>query len=600
MRSFLTLVLALSIFSCNQPIPAGSDEPRNPQIDSAEKYKQLFHKEKKADLDLASSYADKVLSYSLAAGYDQGIADGHAYTAYIKYYSADYPGALETYVLALGEYESMRDTSGIANSCYTIGKIHRMMHNFPEALQYAKRGLALHTLQNSWSEISSDLNGIGNIYAEMGKYDSAFSYFTQRVQLEEKYGDSASVASALADLAASYTANGDAETGLKFHLAALHKLNAVLQDTSSWYLQKFKAGVLNDMAMDYFQLHDYGSAIQTAERGLAIADSVHARKEKRIAYKTLAEMHGLSGHEDIQMQYLEKYIALNDSLLNEDGQKRIANAEVRYHLAEKEAVIAKLDASNTMMQLDAQRAAKETQLIWIGIGVFILLGGTFGYVLYARSQLRHKQDEFRSMIEGEENERKRIAMELHDGLGQLLSSARLNVSGLEESVKKEDEFILHNSLSLIDDACTEVRNVSHNLMPAALIKMGLVPALRELSSQISASGKIVVTFSADLFTAKLNNTEEIALYRIIQETVNNALKYSRAEKIAISLSGSSVTTATVSDNGIGLPEGASNSNSGIGWRNIRSRVELMNGSFDIKSSRGNGTTITINLQPSGK
>ncbi len=600
MRYLLPFLLAFFLFSCDEPVQVTSDEARNPLIDSAEKYKVLFQQEKKNNPDLASVYADNVLAYSLQANYDRGIADGRSYSAYIKYYDADYPAALEMYMIALTEYDAFHDTSGTANCCYFIGKIHRMMSNFPEALEYANRGLELHTIQNRIPEISSDLNGIGNIYAEMGKYDSAFSFFQKRIALEEQHGDSASLASALADLAAAFTANGDAEKGLQFHLLALKKLESAMTDSSNWYLKKFKAGVLNDMALDYFQLGDYGQSIKTAEEGLAIAASINARKEKRLAYKTLAELHGLSGREDIQMQYMEKYIALNDSLLNEEGQQKIANATVKYKVAQKEAEIARLDAVNIQMQLETERIAEERKLMMIGIAIILLLGGAVGYVLYTRNKFRHKQEEFRSMIEGEENERKRIAMELHDGLGQLLSSARLNVSGLEESVKKEDEAILKNSLSLIDDACTEVRNVSHNLMPAALIKMGLVPALRELSSKISASGKIAVTLTADQFSAKLNGTEEIAVYRIVQETVNNALKYSRAENISISLSGSNSVTAVVRDTGIGMPEGTSHAGDGIGWRNIRSRVELLNGSFVVDSSPGNGTTVTVTIQPARK
>lgn len=600
MRYLILLLLVFCLFSCDEPVPVSGDEPRNPLIDSAEKYKELFLKEKKADIDLASAYADKVLYYSEQANYAQGIADGHAFTGYASYYNADYPEALEKYMIALTGYESFYDTAGIANSCYFIGKIHRMMFNFPEALQYANRGLTLDQQLNRSAEISSDLNGIGNIYAEMGKYDSAFSFFRRRVELEEQRGDSAGVASALADLAAAHTANGDAEAGLKFHLAALQKLDAAMKDSSTWYLQKFKAGVLNDMALDYFQVGDYGQSIRIAEEGLAIAASINARKEKRVAYKTLAELHGLSGREDIQMQYMEKYIALNDSLLNEEGQKRIANAEVRYHLAEKEAEIAKLDAINVQMQLESERDEEERRLMIIGAVILLLLIGAAGLILYTRNRMRYKQAQFRSMIEGEEAERKRIAMELHDGLGQLLSAARLNVSGLEESVKKEDDAILKNSLSLIDDACAEVRNVSHNLMPAALIKMGLIPALRELSAKISQSGKIAVSFSGDQFAGKLNSAEEISLYRIVQETVNNALKYSRAGNISISITGSAIITVVVHDNGIGMPDKTADSGYGIGWRNIHSRVELLNGTIAVNSAPGNGTTVTVTIQPSEK
>ena len=600
LRYLLLLLPAFVLVRCGDPAPAASDEPRDARIDSAVKYDSLFMREKKNDLDLASEYADKVLAYSTDAGYQQGIANGHAYTGFVQYYRGDYPKALETYMLALGEYEAIKDSAGLARTSYFIGKIHRMMHSYDEALRYAKRACELDQKLNRHTELSSDLNGLGNIYAGMGLYDSAFRYFAQRITLEEQYGDSAGVASALGDMAAAYTAKGDAAKGLEYHLKALKKLEPVKIDSSTWYLLKFKAGLLNDMAGDYFLLGDYGQSIKTAEEGLAIVKQINARKEKRLAYKTLAELHGLTGREDLQMQYMELYIALNDSLLNEEGQKRIAEAEVKYRVAQDRAKIAQLDADNAKMELEVQSEKDQKIMILIGSLAFAILVGAGGLLIYARNRMRYKEQQFRAMIEGEESERRRIAMELHDGLGQLLSSARLNVSGLEESVKKEDDAILKNSLSLIDDACTEVRSISHNLMPSALIKLGLVPALRELATKTSQSGKIAVTVSAEQFTAQLNNAEEIALYRIIQETVNNALKYSRAAGITITLRGGTEVSAVVHDNGIGLPKESSGQGYGIGWRNIRSRVELLRGKLDVHSAPGDGTTVTITIQPHGK
>lgn len=599
MRYLLPLLLAFVFIGCDEPVPVTGDEPRDPLIDSAEKYDLLFHQNKKNDINLAARYAEHALSFSLDAEYQTGIARGNANMGYVEYYRGNYPNALDRYMAALSMYETFHDSAGIANSCYFIGKIHRVMANFEQALNYTNRAYAIHKKRNSSKEISSDLNGLGNIYAEMGKYDTALSIFHQRIVLEEQTGDSASVASALADLAAAYTANGDAEKGLQYHLACLKKLDVAMTDSTEWYLKKFKAGALNDMAGDYFLLGDYGAAIKTAEEGLVIAASINARKEKRLAYIRLAELHGLTGREDLQMQYMEKYIALNDSLLNEDGQARIAEAEVKYDVASKEAEIARLDADNAAMTLIYEREKAQKILILICALGGALLFAALGLLIFARNRMRYKEQQFRAMIDGEEAERRRIAMELHDGLGQLLSSARLNVAGLEESVKKEDDAILKNSLSLIDEACTEVRNVSHNLMPSALIKLGLVPALRELAAKISQSGQIAVSLSAEQYTAKMNSAEETALYRIIQETVNNALKYSRASKINISLSGSHQVKAVVSDSGIGMPKEAADGGYGIGWRNIRSRVELLRGELDVKSAPGEGTTVTITIQPKG-
>jgi two-component system, NarL family, sensor kinase len=596
LRRYLFLLIASSlVWGCDRPPEQVTARDDQWLIDSASRLDAQFNACKKSDLETAATYAEQELELTRNSTYVKGQADANANLGFVHYYRNNFPEALNYYLAALEKYELVRDTSGIAHSSYVIGKIHRQQGNYQKALEYSFRSLELQRLRNNVGETSSVLNGIGNIYAVMHEYDTAILYYSQRIPMERLRGDSAGVASAYADLGAAYTAKGDAERGLAYHLIALEKLKPVHIDSSTWYLQKFKAGVLIDVAHDYFQLHDFSGAIASAEESIRLATQVNARKEKRSAYKTLAELYGATGNDAKQLLFLEAYIALNDSLLSEEGLKQIADAEARYEVARKEKEVAVLNASNATLQLSLEQEESTRNIILLIGGSLLLLGGAGAFIIHTRNRLRSKQQEFRAMIDGEEKERKRIAMELHDGLGQLLSAARLNVSGLEENIVKEDDAVLKNSLSLIDDACSEVRNISHNLMPAALIRMGLVAALRELAAKVTHSGKLRVTFSHELYAGKLSDTEEITLYRIVQEIVNNAVKYAQASEIGITLSGERVIHVTVRDNGIGMKPGQEFSGNGIGWQNMRSRVELLNGKMQINAAPGQGTAVHITI-----
>jgi signal transduction histidine kinase len=206
---------------------------------------------------------------------------------------------------------------------------------------------------------------------------------------------------------------------------------------------------------------------------------------------------------------------------------------------------------------------------------------------------------FKAVIESEEKERKRIAEELHDGLGQLLSTAKMNVASLDDAVAlsdAEDKVVFQTSLSLIDEAVSEVRNISHNLMPGALIKLGLIPAISDLVKKINTSGKMKIVFDYDPNFEKLNETTEIAIFRIVQEILNNSIKHSQAKNIRVELMKlDNEIRLVITDDGIGIDIAKIENSQGIGWKNIYSRVAMLNGSIDIQSVRDSGTKIKITL-----
>jgi PAS domain S-box-containing protein len=203
-----------------------------------------------------------------------------------------------------------------------------------------------------------------------------------------------------------------------------------------------------------------------------------------------------------------------------------------------------------------------------------------------------------SLIEGQEKERRKTARELHDGLGQMLTALKFNIETIKGSSSKKEKERLGDIKNLLGETIQEVRRISFNLMPSVLSDFGIVSAFKHLCELISKySGKKIV-FVSNVDQVRLNKTIEINLYRILQEALNNAVKYAEADEVVVHLNineGSNVELV-ISDNGKGFKNDKSSKKltySGNGITNIQERASMMNGDFRIETAIGQGTKISI-------
>lgn len=204
----------------------------------------------------------------------------------------------------------------------------------------------------------------------------------------------------------------------------------------------------------------------------------------------------------------------------------------------------------------------------------------------------------RAVIYAEENERKRIAADLHDGVGQMMSAAKMNLSVFENEIpfkNEEQKLSFEKLVSLVDESCREVRSVSHQMMPNALLKSGLASAVKEFIEKID-SRIIKVSLHTEGLNERVDNNTETVLYRVIQECVNNVLKHSGASHLDISLiKDADGISATIEDNGKGFNSSNKQHFEGIGLKNIISRVTYLKGSIDFDSAPGKGTLVAIHV-----
>jgi len=205
-----------------------------------------------------------------------------------------------------------------------------------------------------------------------------------------------------------------------------------------------------------------------------------------------------------------------------------------------------------------------------------------------------------AIVKGQEDERNRFARDLHDGFGQMISALNLNLKGLKtlKSSNTEDRTkIFSTSSELLDQMHRELKNICFDLMPQTLIKHGLEAAINEFSSRINSSGEMTVevnVFELD----SLSELQEISIYRIAQEWVNNVLKYSDAKHLTIQITrDEKELTLLIEDNGMGFDRNLLTSGKGNGWKNMNSRANLISGEIEFDTTLGmKGNTFILNAR----
>lgn len=276
-----------------------------------------------------------------------------------------------------------------------------------------------------------------------------------------------------------------------------------------------------------------------------------------------------------------------------DTEKKTQNIKA----LEKQSRIQNLELQNKKLELEQRNL-----LMGSGFILFLALGG-ISFSFYKRNQLKqqnllqteiYKQQEIatKSVFEGEQNERIRIARDLHDGIGQMLSVVKMNVSTLPP-----DNKTVENTLNLVDKTITELRSISHNLIPEAL-NFGLFAALEDICQKINSTGKTKATLNVEpsLQVQKLSQQNELSIYRIVQEVLNNMIKHANANSISLNIEKVSANMLiTIKDDGKGFDAAKINESKGIGWKNILARVNLMDGEMKIESEQLIGTQIEISI-----
>ncbi len=242
--------------------------------------------------------------------------------------------------------------------------------------------------------------------------------------------------------------------------------------------------------------------------------------------------------------------------------------------------------------------------------VFFILIGSFLLLIvfvFLRRQRKNKEEKeemknrfeqtlLKTQLEIQEQAFSYISQEIHDNIGQVLSLVRLNLNTFDSIVTEEK---LSRTDDLLGKAIKDLRDLSHNLQNNRIHDIGIVESIRQLLISLEKTGRFKTTFhTSDNFHILDTNTD-IILYRMIQEIINNIIKHAAASMIDVDINNEhEIATICISDNGVGFdPVVLKEERPGIGLHNIVNRAKMINGTVDVKSAPGNGTTITLYIKP---
>ena len=338
-------------------------------------------------------------------------------------------------------------------------------------------------------------------------------------------------------------------------------------------------------------------------------------REKRQLYNLLSLIYFKKNDYKNAYIYTKKYISENIKINNDENKKTIAELDKKYQSVQKEKEIVKLNADKQIQLLSIQQKSTLNYIL-IGSLAAILIVVFLGYRnLRNRQQLAKQQDELQqqriselekdkqlvavdAMLQGQEEERSRLAKDLHDGLGGLLSGVKFSLSNMKDNliITPDNMAVFERSLDMLDTSIKELRRVAHNMMPEILTKFGLYEALKEYCNTINATNLLAVKYQPVGMDRRIEKSAEIIIYRIIQELLNNILKHAGATEAIVQLvREEGRLSVIVEDNGKGFDTALIKNNKGAGLTSIRSRVDYLKGEFDIHSAAGKGTLVNIEL-----
>ena len=364
-----------------------------------------------------------------------------------------------------------------------------------------------------------------------------------------------------------------------------------------------------DFMEAYGNMKDYNKAILRAKNCLQLAKLSNNRVIEAEVYKELSKFQSQLDNAPEAYLSLFNYVKISDSLNIAERDKEVSLLETKYQSEKKEREILQLKNDNDTVELQLTKKKSQNYfLLSISMGLLVLTG--FAYLGYRNfrkrdklktaeiSQLKFEQESkiYNAMLEGQENERKRLAIDLHDGLAGRLSATRIKLEKLakkSESKKTEKDF--KEAASYIDNSLTELRGIAMNLMPETLFKYGLKNAIEDYCSSIG-SGLDDVKFILQFYDTEKALAPNVALtiYRIIQELINNAVKHSKASEVLVQyLVADNKINITVEDNGQGFSIQDLQEKRGMGLNNLKTRVAYLNGEIDFDSNLDEGTNVNI-------
>jgi two-component system, NarL family, sensor kinase len=509
--------------------------------------------------------------------------------------------AIDYYLKAARIWETSSDQQYLATLYSNIDALLDEQKEHTLAVEYGEKAISLAQKLGDDYSLLSGLVNLSTTYSYLGQHEKEYELLERALPLAIKNENLDQISTVYHNMGDYYFQKNDFSSALTKYLESL---TYVKQMGNKYHLSE----ISTVLALTYHKLNQDGKALEYIIQAEKLGDEVGERTKLKEIYLTRAEIEQKAGNYKLASEYYAKTVAVSDSLFKTETSEKVAEMEARYQNEKKQKEIGQLEKDKQIQSLSLRQ---KSTLNYILIGsLAALLVVTFLIYRNFQQRQRLKQQKINelekdkqlvavgSMLKGQEEERSRLARDLHDGLGGLLSGVKFSLSNMKDNliVTPENMTVFERSLDMIDTSIKELRRVAHNMMPEMLTKFGLDEALKEYCNSINATKLVNVKYQSHGMTGRIDQSIEIIVYRIVQELLNNTLKHAGATEAFVQLlKEGSRLSIVVEDNGKGFDTNLPEKNKGAGWVNIRSRVEYLKGQVDIHAEPGKGTLVNIEL-----
>ena len=610
--------------------------------DSAKKldlYYELALEAKEQDLSVALLYADTLEKMAKSARNGKGEARALSLRASTLHEQGDADGAIALYRKVLVMYQKLEDVEGQGVAFNGLGFSFAEKQESDSAMVYYLKAAEAKEKTGKLSDVASVYSNIGNLYVDQLAYDKGIEFLKKALKIRMELGEDKRIIYTYNNLAVAYGSKGDIEPAMEYAQKGIalamkqgnkfvagvisggigHLLNEKedYEEAIRWCEQSARllreanrpanlVFPLVNMATAYNGLGKPAKALAVAQEGYAIMLETQQVQPLEVYYEEMAKAYEKMGNYEQAHFWFKKFMVLDDSLFKADNVANIAEMETRYETKKKEAEI-----SAQQLKLSEQQRRLFRQRTWIfSLALGMLALTVLGYLFYNRYRLQKKAEldaaiireqklGLNAVIEAQEAERRRIAKDLHDGIAQELVALKMGFHALQRKLDKalpEESEQLEGLSQQLDQSCTEVRNLSHVMLPPTLGQHGLAPSLELLLRNSLHPVGIQTEFEYFGLPETLDEKIEVGIYRIAQELLNNILKHAGAGKVALQLylaSGNLVLK--IEDDGNSFDFESARKAGSMGLLNILSRVANLEGTFFSEPGAPRGTVSTVRI-----
>jgi signal transduction histidine kinase len=537
---------------------------------------------------LENFYKSKLIYKKLNSQRSLGIVYNKLAIVHRNLYNLD--SALYYNYKTLKVFDSLKMTNYAMYARNNIANIFKELGNNEKAL---KEHLSILKIRDSLKDHRGTMHTLGNLgdlYADLDNFKESKKYYSKGIEIANQIKDSVALARFYNNQASLFTDNNDLKNGLKFFKKALY-IRTKFKD-----LYGVSSTSLNIASIE-LMTKKAKSAEKNVRRTISISKNNNITDHLQEGYDLMSRIKLLLNENDSSFYYQKLSVNILDSISKKEYATKLAELDVKYQSEKKE---------KELLQTRTEKAETELALSKTQTWIYILVG-SLGFVLLLffginqrnkrKTQeeiLKQKELGFKAIIEAQEEERSKIARELHDGVVQQIGSVILKSRNLFSKKNLIEEKESQELLKNLENSNQDLRNISHQMMPRALKELGIIPALNDLLE--GSLGLSDIKYSLEHFNIdkRLPQKIEVTIYRITQELINNIIKHSNAKVVSVQLLNTNNTAVLiVEDNGIGFT--SKKNKKGIGLLNISSRLDMVNGDVNFEPSPKSGTLVTIKI-----